>query len=851
MSNDAQKHRKEVKAAILRTLLSGCSTVEDVLIAVGSPDPKLVRELFDEITKEISPKTIKKQRIDLNANATRARRLSANLPLELPAPDPIRCQWWFTLDSVEKLANKILEYSVGGGVAFLGAPTLGFYYAHWLDSPVTILDADKDVIESLKLPPHVTKQCYDVIYPVPQKLQHKHIVVFIDPPWYPELIESFISRACTLATEEAFIICALPPRLTRPAIIEERTHLVEVLLHGKFEIVALESEYIKYRVPTFERYAYSEINDFSGRFWRKGDLLVLRTNSLSVLEPHQRIERDQSIVFARDKRITRFFMNPNRAVALKGHCVVPVSEFANSVSARGVDLKVITVWGTNRRAASVRDVQLINQILEMWAEGMSREETIEHFTKAGKPDDYITVDELNESLALWAEPSVPKWRRTPKQLQEKRELILTKFASQPSDRDNLNEKDGFRLDFQRDRDRVLWSDALKRLANKTQLFPVTSDDHLRRRLTHSIEVMQLASTIATSFGLDRDLTEAGALAHDVGHAPFGHAGEYALDYVIKETDQRLGGFNHYEHGVDVVRWLECVYRSPAIGGFPGLDLVKETVECILKHCFYRDNEPLGQSTLVKNSKHKDIDDASCHMEGQAVRIADKISYLISDLEDGIRMGVFSYENLMACRFFERPPIDMAASQGETLHQRFISQRRAILKVLMEDIIRSTDERLMRLGDLSNVRATRKYTVDFSEPIGEDVGEIWKVLQAGKLHKHPSVKAENMQASKIVRDLFLLYAIEPELVDPIFRDLHYGLAATPYVAWYRNQLGRDVGIPKKILTRYSYERTLGVKTRSQADKWLVPLKDVLLAKDYVASLTDTSATEEYKKYCQEM
>ena len=98
--------------------------------------------------------------------------------------------------------------------------------------------------------------------------------------------------------------------------------------------------------------------------------------------------------------------------------------------------------------------------------------------------------------------------------------------------ERVSRHDAFRLGFQRDRDRVLWSVALKRLSNKTQLFPGATDDHLRRRLTHSIEVMQLASTIATSFGLERDLREAGALVHDVGHTPFGHAGEYAFDRIL-------------------------------------------------------------------------------------------------------------------------------------------------------------------------------------------------------------------------------------------------------------------------------------------------------------------------------
>ena len=852
MSNEEEKHREEVKAAILHALASGHSTVDEVLVAVGSPDPRLVRELFDELKRGTLPTTQSELVPDLAVKATAARRLSAQLPLELPAPDPMRCQWWFTLDSVVDLAEKAWEYGVGGHAAFLGVPTVGFHYAHWLERPATVLDADPDVVQMLKLPAQATKQCYDVIDPIDPVLRGIHGVVLLDPPWYPTLTELFISRARDLAVEGGFILCVLPSRLTRPALIEERTRLVDTLLRANFEIVALESEYVTYRVPEFERRAYRGVDGFSGRHWRKGDLLVLRVSASSALAPSQNLERDDPLVFARDRRLARFFLDPRRAIDSLEPWIMPADEFSQSVSSRGLDLRAIGAWGTNRRAVFVRDVDLVRRILEMWAAGRRREETASDLGGLGVPEAEKHVVELDIALALWAEPSVAERRRTPEQLRHFRATVLSDLASQASGRMHAYEDDGFRLDFQRDRDRILWSHALKRLANKTQLFPVANDDHLRRRLTHSIEVMQLASTIATSFGLDRDLTEAGALVHDIGHPPFGHAGEFALDRVLTEIDARLGGFNHYEHGVDVVRWLEDVYRSPGVGGLPGLNLTRETVECILKHTYHRDKEPFGQTSLIESSKHRDfVDDSSCHLEGQAVRIADKISYLISDLEDGIRMSAFTYDDLMSCRFFERPPIDMAPSRGESLYDRFISQRRSILKVLMEDILRATDQRLSRLGSIAQVRGTRAYTIDYSDPIKEDVLEIWRRLQAGSLHAHPLVVAESLRAARIVRDLFLVYAIAAKLVAPVFRESHCGLAGMGYMEWYEQRVGKHVGIPKRLLARYSYEHLLGSELQSQGDNWLVLTTDLLLAKDYVASLTDAGAIEEHRKHCLEL
>jgi dGTPase len=175
---------------------------------------------------------------------------------------------------------------------------------------------------------------------------------------------------------------------------------------------------------------------------------------------------------------------------------------------------------------------------------------------------------------------------------------------------------------------------LRRLSNKTQLFPAEHDEDLRQRLTHSIEVYQLASTIGASFGLDGDLIEAGALAHDIGHTPFGHAGEHALNKLFNTVEAQLGGFNHYEHGVDVVRFLEGPYYASSATQFSGLNLSDEVLECIFKHTYCHTGE-FGSEDLWKWSKHQArIKKGYCHLEGQAVRAADKISYLVSDIEDG-------------------------------------------------------------------------------------------------------------------------------------------------------------------------------------------------------------------------
>jgi dGTPase len=850
MTSQEALHTDEVFRAIQRAISRGRLTYNEILSTLGGADPALVRRLLDEINrkKRESQTHSTTQKENKNIHPLQARRLSANLPLDLPAPNPIISQWWFTLDTVCKLADRIGDFAKGELVAFLGTPTVGYHYAHCFNEPCTILDIDEQVLTSLKLPKTATTYIYDVNDNPPPNLCDTHEVVLIDPPWYQRYLYLFIARARALIAKDGFILCVLPSRLTRPGIIEERTELIERMLSQKFEVVSLESDYVQYRVPNFEARAYNIVQDFSGRWWRKGDLLVLRVQPDSKLDVSP-LQKEIIEVFARKSSLKRFFLSPIKANNSLTVDIEQDSNFENTVSTRIASTNEIAIWGSNKKGAKLKDANLAREILTLWENKNSKELTTEILIAKHGPKCAEIITSYDASLDIWKDEQGPICRRSREQLEKLRLEYLGKFAAQPSGREYGFQPDEFRIDFQRDRDRILWSHSLGRLAGKTQLFPVKSDDNLRRRLAHSIEVMQLASTISTAFGLDRDLTEAGALAHDIGHTPFGHAGEFALNKAMNDIDTRLYGFNHYEHGVDVVRWLEDAYQSAGAGAFPGLNLTFQTIECIFKHTYFRGVEsPIGQLALSKSTKHEDLKkDVSCHLEGQAVRAADKISYLISDLEDGIKMESINLEDLSRCKFFERPPMDIIPSPGESLFDRFISQRRAILNVLMEDILSATDQRLAGLSSLKDVRENYDYTVKHSDEIKKDIGEIWKQLQAGILHNNSAVKTENSRAARIIRDLFYVYIVAPHLVDERFQEAHRRLANSKYLDWYIKNVGPKVGIPKKNLSRFAYEHIIGETPTSQGDNWMMPTHNIVLAKDYVASLTDARAVIEHQKH----
>jgi dGTPase len=833
-----QSFRDRLRSEISTHIESGEADYLTILQSLGGADPALVWEVHQECLKDTTEKS---------AHLTERNKTNIDITSLLPAPNPFACQWWFTIETATSLSERIHRLALDLPVAFLGTPSVGFVYSHRFTATSLILDYDQDVINACELGENGIAVRYNVSMPIPAVYHAQYSTVLIDPPWYESETRLFIARARELISSEGFIVCALPSRLTRPGVAEERTQLLNELVRAQFEIVDLNEAVLSYVVPEFERRAFSHIPQFTGAPWRRGDLLTLSVSpNSSIAATPQKM--DEFEVFSRNPKSQRFFLAPARVNPLQEEYVIPNEQFSHAISSREIDSKTIAVWGSNKKGASLRCADKARNILLQWQAGESLEAVI---SMCSDTDTAFAVG-LNDALTLWPAHNQRSLRRPTEELDLRRSMSNSIFASDPklSVRTYHYETDGFRMPYQRDRDRILWSHSLKSLAGKTQLFPVQGDDCLRRRLTHTVEVMQLASTVAAAFGLDPELTEAGALAHDVGHPPFGHAGEMALDAALNQMNMDLLGFNHYEHGVDVVRWLEDPYQLTEAGGFPGLNLTNDTVESIFKHTYHRDYTKLGQRWLASRTKHADLsvnNDSFCHLEGQAVRIADKISYMISDLEDGIRSGIIDIASIMQCKFFHRPEINMKPLKTESLYERFVSQRRSILRLLMEDVLNATDGKLESCHTLSQVRSSSEYVVAHSNCFQQEIDELWDKLVVKVLHRDREVIAAGSKAGRIVRDLLCLYVFAPGLVEERFHRVHSRLENTPYINWYLNRCGPVVRIPQESLDTVIRDYAQVHNTALKSGSFNIPVHDIVMAKDYVASLTDQRAASEHTRY----
>ncbi len=310
----------------------------------------------------------------------------------------------------------------------------------------------------------------------------------------------------------------------------------------------------------------------------------------------------------------------------------------------------------------------------------------------------------------------------------------------------------YRGEFQRDRDRIVHSAAFRRLEYKTQVFVNHEGDMFRTRLTHSIEVAQIGRALARVLGINEDLTEAIALAHDLGHTPFGHAGQDALNGCMNA----YGGFEHNLQSLRVVDELEERYAE-----FSGLNLTFETREGILKHCSRKAAEQLGevgQRFLLKTQPT---------LEAQLANVADEIAYNNHDVDDGLRAGFISIDQLCEVPLFQ--------DQYELVRNAYpqLSQRRTIHEIVrrminrqVTDLIDATTERLSNSTpeNLAAVRDSSSVLIGFSDAMREQHNVLKQFLRVN-LYQHYRVRRMSAKAARIVCSLFDAFFNDPRLMPP--------------------------------------------------------------------------------------
>lgn len=340
----------------------------------------------------------------------------------------------------------------------------------------------------------------------------------------------------------------------------------------------------------------------------------------------------------------------------------------------------------------------------------------------------------------------------------------------------------FRSMYQRDRDRIIHSGAFRRLEYKTQVFVNHEGDHYRTRLTHTLEVSQISRTLARALGLNEDLTEAIALAHDLGHTPFGHAGEESLNDLMRDH----GGFEHNNQGLRVVDQLEKRYKA-----FVGLNLTHEVREAFLRHHTPYDHAHANPDLQT---------DTGPLLEVQLTILADEIAYDNHDIDDGLFSGILNEAELMDVPLWRMAAETLGAEYAALPEAvRRAEGVRRLINLLVTDALHTTRERIDGMGitDLDAVLACRAPIVAFSPDIAAMKRELERFLFE-KFYRHYRVMRMSKKAQRFLRDLFLAY-----IEDPITLPTEY-----------QATIGRD-GLHRTVC-------------------------------DYIAGMTDRHAEEEYRK-----
>lgn len=319
---------------------------------------------------------------------------------------------------------------------------------------------------------------------------------------------------------------------------------------------------------------------------------------------------------------------------------------------------------------------------------------------------------------------------------------------------------GPRTAFQRDRDRIIHSIAFRRLRHKTQVFMAPDGDHFRVRLTHSLEVAQIGRTIARALGIDEDLTEALCLAHDIGHPPFGHAGERALEEALASA----GGFDHNGHSLRILMQLECPYPL-----WDGLNLSWEMLEGLAKH-----NGPVfapGWALAACDSAYPLDLGTRASLEAQVAAIADDIAYDNHDIDDGLRSGLLEFEELLSLphvrRVWEKVQLNHPGLEPRRLRAELIRQQ---IGEMVNDVIGATAARISQLGveTPDDVRAAPMQIGGFSEAMAQ-TEKAHKAFMYDRLYHHPSQLEAAEAAREVISALFSAYQADPALLPPEWRE----------------------------------------------------------------------------------
>lgn len=370
------------------------------------------------------------------------------------------------------------------------------------------------------------------------------------------------------------------------------------------------------------------------------------------------------------------------------------------------------------------------------------------------------------------------------------------------------EKSTLRPEFRRDCDRIIHSTAFRRLKHKTQVFVSHEGDHYRTRLTHTLEVTQIARALARGLGLDEDLTEALALSHDLGHPPFGHAGERSLDQCMSA----YGGFDHNAQSLKIVTQLERRYAR-----FDGLNLTWETLEGIAKH-----NGPLSDRAgngvgkyagpgipayIAAYSRKHDLELwTHASAEAQVAAIADDIAYDAHDLDDALRAGLFAIEELKEISLLKGILDEVHGLYGDIDQSRLVNEiTRRLIACMIADVIEETDKRIAALLPCSvdEVRRASSTVVGFSTELFEADRSIKKFLTP-RMYRNPRVMTVMQEAQDQIAALFAHYLIHPQHLPEEWRE---GLDAMDDGAYARRVTDFIAGMTDRFALA-EYQRFFG-------------------------------------------